>query len=331
MATYTLVKFKNMTPLHIGTGKENYDFSSSDLHSDTLSAALAAIKMQMAEDNDLKSFMESFVVSSAFPFIGEQYFLPKPFGKINVEVVDADEYVVRKKLKKLRFVDVGLWKELIAGKKLTVRNWQLKGAFLLPPDFPEYQFLVPFTSQVNQRVSVPRGDGMEAEPFFFEWTYFGANSGLYCLLDAPADKKDELLSLFERLGEEGLGTDRNVGGGKFEVESTVLSIPEIAGADATLLLSLFIPTEDEVRLLDLEHSCYELLQRGGYMSGSQEVGFRHLWKKSVYMFKVGSVFYTTGSLKGKVVDLKPDWNDKRMHLVYRSGKPFVVPIKKAML
>ena len=65
MATYTLVKFKNMTPLHIGTGKENYDFSSSDLHSDTLSAALAALKMQVAEGDDLMSFLESFVVSSA--------------------------------------------------------------------------------------------------------------------------------------------------------------------------------------------------------------------------------------------------------------------------
>lgn len=64
MATYTLVKFKNMTPLHIGTGKENYDFSSSDLHSDTLSAALAALKMQVAEGDDLMSFLESFVVSS---------------------------------------------------------------------------------------------------------------------------------------------------------------------------------------------------------------------------------------------------------------------------
>ena len=99
----------------------------------------------------------------------------------------------------------------------------------------------------------------------------------------------------------------------------------------TLLLSLFIPTEEDLRLLDLEHSRYELLQRGGYMSGSQDSDFRHLRKKSVYMFNVGSVFYTTGSLKGKVVDLKPDWNDERMHPVFRSGKPFVVSVKTTVL
>ncbi|WP_293739183.1 type III-A CRISPR-associated RAMP protein Csm4 [uncultured Parabacteroides sp.] len=331
MVTYTLVKFKNMTPLHIGTGKENYDFSSSDLHSDTLSAALAAIKMQMAEEHDLMSFLESFVVSSAFPFIEDRYFLPKPYGKINVEVVDADEYMVRKKLKKLRFVETSLWNKLIKGEKLTVRDWQLKGAFLLPSDFPEAKFIVPSKSQVNQRVSVPRENGMDAEPFFFEWTFFGVNSGLYCLLDASADKKEELFQLFERLGEEGIGTDRNLGGGKFEVESAELFIPEVDSADSTLLLSLFIPTEEELPLLNLEHSRYELLQRGGYMSGSQEIDFRHLWKKSVYMFKAGSVFCMTDSLKGKVVDLRPDWNDKRMHPVFRSGKPFVVPIKNTEL
>lgn len=331
MATYTLVKFKNMAPLHIGTGKENYDFSSSDLHSDTLSAALAATRAQTSDGSDLKSFLESFVVSSAFPFIGNHYFLPKPHGKINVEVIDADEYVVRKKLKKLRFVEARLWNSLIAGKKLVVQSRQLEGAFLLSADFPEKEPMVLSKSQVNQRVVVPREDGKDAEPFFFEWTYFEKNAGLYCLLDAPADKKKELFQLFERLGENGLGTDRSVGGGKFEVEKMELSIPEVEAADSTLLLSLFIPTEEELRLLNLEHSSYDLLWRGGYMSGSQESDFRHLWKKSVYMFNAGSVFCTTSPLHGKVVDLQPVWNDKRMHPVFRSGKPFVVPIKKIVL
>ena len=46
MAAYTLIKLKEMSPLHVGTGKENYDFSASHLHSDTLSAALAAMKVR---------------------------------------------------------------------------------------------------------------------------------------------------------------------------------------------------------------------------------------------------------------------------------------------
>lgn len=63
MATYTLVKFKNMTPLHMGTGKENYDFSATVLQSDTLSSALAAIRVQMDANTDVETFLDSFVVS----------------------------------------------------------------------------------------------------------------------------------------------------------------------------------------------------------------------------------------------------------------------------
>ena len=318
-----------MTPLHIGTGKENYDYSSSDLHSDTLSAALAAIKVQTSDGGNLKSFMESFVVSSAFPFVGERYFLPKPHGRIDVRVTDADEYIVRKKLKKLRFIEAGLWNNLITGEKLTIQSNQLKGSFLLS-DSSDFNIPAPYKSQVNQRVSVPREDGKDAEPFFFEWTYFDANSGLYCLLDASEEVENELIQLFKQLGESGLGTDRNVGGGKFEVETTKLSIGEVLSADSVMLLSLFIPTEEELHKLDLVHADYDLLKRGGYIAGSQESDFRHLWKKTIYMFNTGSVFPTTSFLEGKVVDLRPDWNDERMHPVFRSGKPFVVPIKKTV-
>ena len=318
-----------MTPLHIGTGKENYDFSSSDLHSDTLSAALAAIKVQTSDGGNLKSFMESFVVSSAFPFVGERYFFPKPHGRIDVRVTDADEYIVRKKLKKLRFIEAGLWNNLITGEKLTIQSNQLKGSFLLS-DSSDFNIPAPYKSQVNQRVSVPREDGKDAEPFFFEWTYFDANSGLYCLLDASEEVENELIQLFKQLGESGLGTDRNVGGGKFEVETTKLSIGEVLSADSVMLLSLFIPTEEELHKLDLVHADYDLLKRGGYIAGSQESDFRHLWKKTIYMFNTGSVFPTTSFLEGKVVDLRPDWNDERMHPVFRSGKPFVVPIKKTV-
>ena len=273
--------------------------------------------------------MESFVVSSAFPFVGERYFLPKPHGRIDVRVTDADEYIVRKKLKKLRFIEAGLWNNLITGEKLTIQSNQLKGSFLLS-DSSDFNIPAPYKSQVNQRVSVPREDGKDAEPFFFEWTYFDANSGLYCLLDASEEVENELIQLFKQLGESGLGTDRNVGGGKFEVETTKLSIGEVLSADSVMLLSLFIPTEEELHKLDLVHADYDLLKRGGYIAGSQESDFRHLWKKTIYMFNTGSVFPTTSFLEGKVVDLRPDWNDERMHPVFRSGKPFVVPIKKTV-
>ena len=140
-------------------------------------------------------------------------------------------------------------------------------------------------------------------------------------------EKEDILDLFKQLGEVGLGTDKNIGGGKFEIEVAQLSISEVNTANAIMLLSLFIPTEEELPRLNLPNSRYELLQRGGYIAGSQDVMFRHLRKKSVYMFNVGSIFSTTIPISGRVIDLRPDWQDKQLHPVFRSGKPFVVPIK----
>lgn len=327
MAKYTVIKFKNLTPLHIGTGKENYDFSASELHSDTLSAAIAAARAREGKTEDLKEFVESFVISSAFPFVGDKLFFPKPQGKISISVSDMDEYPSRKKLKKIKYLESDVWVKLISGQKIEVKAEQLKSDFLLS-DKGWGEVCFPFKTQVNQRVSVPREDNRPADPFFFEWKYFDRNAGLFCLLDTTKDREEEIISLLRSLGEVGLGTDRNVGGGKFEVEREELSIDSPCQISCQMLLSLYIPTEEEVLGLNLSNSRYELLLRGGYMAGSEESDFRHLRKKSIYAFNVGSMFKTQIVLQGKVVDLRPEWNDERMHPVYRSGKPFVVPVNQ---
>lgn len=323
-----VVKLKHLSPFHMGTGKENYDFSSSMLQSDTLSAALAAMRIQKGKKDDVEGFLNSFTVSSAFPYYGNILFLPKPNGKISVNVTDADEYSSRKKLKKIKFIEIDLWKQLISGETLNITSKQLKDSFLLSTKSAS-EFVVPYKAHVNQRVSVPRDEEKDAEPFFFDWTYYHENAGLYCLLDVPDNMIEELLDLFQMLGETGLGTDKNVGGGKFEVDRNTerVNFDFVESANASMLLSLYIPTEQEVGMLSLPESRYELVLRGGYLAGSDEEDFKHLRKKSVYAFSVGSIFPTTTKLSGKIVDLKPSWNDERMHSVYRSGKPFFVPIK----
>ena len=170
-----------MSPLHMGTGKENYDFSASHLHSDTLSAALAAMKVRHDGAEGVKEFLDSFVISSAFPYMDNHFFLPRPLGKIDVKINDCDEYISRKKLKAIKFIELDLWSNLIAGKQTTVSISQLKNGFLLSKNM---DFRQPYKSSVHQRVTVPRMDGQDAEPFFFDWTFFEQNAGLYCLTDA---------------------------------------------------------------------------------------------------------------------------------------------------
>jgi len=323
MATYHIIKMKFLTPIHIGKGKETYDVSSSELHSDTLIAALAAMKAQRGQTEHLEEFMSSFTLSSAFPYSGQSYFFPKPIGKINLKVRNKEEHEYRKKLKNIRFIERSIFASLTKGECKDIDEAAIQGAFVV--DMKD-KWRQPYMNQVSQRVSVPR-DGGDAAPFFFDWKYFDKNAGLYCLTDATGELFEEILDLFKQLGEAGLGTDKNVGGGKFDVEAGEMELPVVQDANAIMLLSLYLPMKEEMDKLQLEQSKYSLVLRGGYMAGSDVETFRHLWKKSVYMFDVGSVFPVVQSLKGKIVNLSPDWNDENMHPVYRSGKPFCLPVK----
>ena len=325
MPTCNIIKMKHLTPLHISTGKENqYDFAANALHSDTLSAALASLRAQQGRADDVATFLNAFTISSAFPFFETTCFLPKLQGKINVKVVGREEQSFQKQLKRLRYIALPLWRQLAQGQEVTVEATQLIDDYLLEANA---DFVKPYRSQVVQRVNVPRADNTNANPFFFNWTYFHEKAGLYCMTDAQDEQFDELLSLFKLLGETGLGADRNNGGGMFEVESDRIELPDIEDNNHCALLSLYLPLEEELALLNLQSARYELILRGGFMAGSSEESLRHLRKRSIYMFNVGSVFPTTEPLTGKIVDLAPAWNDERMHPVYRSGRPFYLPVK----
>lgn len=326
MAIYTVIKLKHLSPIHLGTGRENYDFSAALLQSDTLSASLAAMKAQNGERENLNEFLESFRISSAFPFYNDHFFLPKPIGKLNIEVNGNSACEFRKRLKTIQYIELNSWCSLISGEKLIASDLQVQSNFFID-EKSIADFNKPSVNQVNQRVTISRDENLTSTPYFFDWTYYDNRAGLYCLIDAEGSLLDEIVGLFKLLGDVGIGTDKNVGGGKFEVETIKIDIPLPAEPNATVLLSLYIPTQEEVEILNLPKSRYELLQRGGYMAGSSEVLFRHLRKKSIYMFGVGSVFPVISNLFGKVVDLAPNWNDNRMHPVWRSGKPFCLPIK----
>ncbi len=322
----TIIKLKNWSPLHLGIGKEDYDFSAPDLHSDSISSALAALRAQRGKTDDIESFLDAFVLSSAFPFLGEHLFFPKTIGQINVEISGKEKQSSRKELKKIKYIEKDLWLQLLSGKCVIIDEKQLNGEFLLEKTTVDL-FVKPFENQVTQRVTIPREEGQDAKPFFFNWTYFHENAGLFCILQTENDAlREEIVDLFEELGETGIGSDRNVGGGKFEIEEELIDFLPQTGGNASMLLSLYIPLKEEIQMLNLEKSRYDLKQRGGFLAGSSDEEFRHLRKKSIYVFGVGSVFPTRECLKGKVVELTPKWNDSKLHPVFRSGKPFYVSV-----
>lgn len=324
MATFTVVKLSFQSPLHIGLGRDYYDFSAKELHSDTLSAALASVRAMNGNTACLDEFLSAFAISSAFPYCKNQYFLPKPIGKLPIRVAGKEEQTYRKQLKGINYLEQGLWQKLMNGQQLDIEENQIIGEFLTAAPT---EFTHPFKHQVTQRAKIPRESGLDVEMFFFDWTYFQKDCGFYCLLDAPQDCIEEIKSLFVQLGEWGIGSDRSVGGGKFDVTFDTINIETPEQTNGMMLLSTYVPTQEEHANIDWEQSRYSLIKRDGFIAGSNQPNLRHLWKRSVYMVNVGSLLRTPQRIQGKVMDLAPaETGEESLHAVYRSGKAICVPI-----
>ena len=319
MAEYRIIKLSNLSPLHIGTGTENYYTSAANLQSDTVSSALAAVGIQsgIMKAEETLDFLNSFKISSAFPYCANNFFLPVSNGKIQLDNPDYEKKH-RKELKKMKFLEAeDYFPDWAAGKKLKTKAVK------------DNNFASGAQTSVAQRVTIRDN---RATPFFFEWNFFEHNCGLYFIIDCNKEKFDTVFERFEILGEFGIGTDKNIGGGKFSPIKGELELPDVKNPDATMVLSSYIPTKDEFNQLNLENSNYQLIKRGGFIAGSDNEDFRHLRKKPIYMFSAGSVFATTESLVGKIENLAPDKETlapqfKDMHPVYRSGRALTLKIK----
>ena len=321
MSELLIIKLTNMSPLHIGKGRDSYDVASPVLASDSLSAALAAILAQSGRDGDIRAFLESFAVSSAFPYAGDTLFLPKPAGRLDVGVMGQSEEQYRKKLKKVQWVAWNIWTLLAKAQHIDIEEGQLHGAFLLENATDDFK--APMKHGIHQRVSVPRCDNSDAKPFTFDWTFFRPDCGLYCIVQANDDMHKQIIHLFNELGEQGIGSDRSVGGGHFEVTTCKMPLPQIDDGDAMMLLSSYLPSVDELKAIDLDKSRYNIVRRGGFIAGGQE-NVRHMRRNIIHMFATGSVLNSSAPLDGRVVDLRPRVVG---HPVLRSGRPICVTIK----
>lgn len=318
MSTYNIIKLKNITPLHIGKGKDFYDMLFDDVLSDMLSSALASIRVNIkGMADDVESFMDSFCLSSAFPFYKEEYYLPKPKGRISIGI--DEKY--RKKLKKIKYVEKSLFERIyIHGEMVNADKSQLAGELLTRKPLAEDEVLS--TKGEVERVAIPRDGGSDAVPYFFEFKYYASDAGLYCLTDAKGELFAELVELFTILGQQGIGSDKNVGCGHFDVESGTIEIADVV-SDDKLMLSMYIPTREELSAIDLSKSSYQMLLRGGYMAGSENEAGRQFLKKAVYMMESSSLLHSQQELKGRIVNLRNTFSN---HDIFRSGKAFYLPI-----
>lgn len=318
--------FAFKTPLHISNARSDYGQSERILHSDALYAAIMQAWAMLGKTEWIGK-QPDFTISSLFPFtsVGNSkiHFFPKPFLKPNIDQ-QAQKTEDAKKFKKVKYVDAPILEAYLNYLPQPADTSWVRGSYqtqyLIDTDFIQ--------TDVVPRIRKPRRDSEDAEPFYTERLYFKSGSGMFCLIQYDnAEAKKRVEAAIQYLADTGLGTDRNVGHGLFEWSAGELSLSLPTTSAFSLNLSLFCP-ENQQQLTEMLHAQarYEIVKRGGWLSEP----YNTYRKRSVYMFREGSLLHTTATPKGKTVDLQPEnalLPTQVTHPVWRVGKSLFLPVK----
>ncbi|MCW1298694.1 MAG: type III-A CRISPR-associated RAMP protein Csm4 [Candidatus Parvarchaeota archaeon] len=326
-------KLKFQSSFHIDAGTAVDGPSETFIHSDTLFSALVSSARKFYGDEIAQKFLEptAIVISSAFPFYKDELFLPKPlyFFPENLK-----EYEMIKVFKKAKFISKDLIIKLLSGQKVedeffskdyildscwrTVKNITSENK----KDDEEEDKI--FEEQEVPHIVMDRVTN-QTQIYYKTEVYFHKNAGLYFI----AEVKDELIQKFETvlrfLGDEGIGADRTIGKGLFEVEEIQnFSLPLSQESDYYYSLSLYSPSKEEFEKIEPRKSFYDFTIRSGWISNNT------LNRKSLRMFVEGSVLKLSNKQKPvgclhKVLE-KKDYENDLLYDIYRSGQALFLPI-----
>lgn len=322
--TCWLVRLKFSSPLHLGQDGIGMEKVDSHLCSDTLFGALChalyAVYGVDTVDNlvhDFNTGQPPFLLSSAFPYFNETFFLPKPLSQPPVSTERMEDVSYLKELNKLDYLSLEAFNRWVQGK--AVRPMEVKNIKEIYTGSRVYHLL--------PRVQLDRVTAASGI-FHAGITVFSPGAGLYCLIKSENKEiVQKLEAAFHWLGQTGLGGMRSLGLGLFEpewqrAEGDWLALWENSKPAAWCLLSLYHPSEKEINL-SLQGSCYEVIERRGWSSSPVAPG--QVKRKSCRMLAEGSILDVLPD--GCLVDVTPEKWDPGRHHLYRYGYAFTVPVE----
>ena len=254
---YTLYCLEFINGVHFGRG--NLDSSEITFHADTLFSALfqEALKMKK-QDRFLKQVSDGKIIfSDAFPYIGKNYYIPKPMIAVQPEDESKQgDSRQKKKFKNLKYISVSTLADFVNGT------------------FPEEHMEdMKYLGLYDMKVSVGIHGMEEPEPFRVNTWNFNTGTGLYVLAGYENESDRELLDeLFESLQYTGIGGKKSSGLGRFIYK--VCKVPEdMMGylkkkSEKNILLSTALPEDEELE----------------QVTGLQSAGFCH---KGGFLMTVG--------------------------------------------
>ncbi len=322
-----LYKLKFLSSFHLDSGDTIDGPSETFIRSDTLFSAICSAAQKLYDKEISEKLINSNLkMSSAFPYYYDELFFPRPLNYFPA----LSNYDLQKAFKKIRFVSEKHLLKLINKEKFDQRYFDEKEAqkYILNGCWmAEHKRFA--DDKIFDAVEMPHivldRVSNSTQIFYKTEVHFNQNSGLFFLADIDRDFQTKFDAVLRFLGDEGIGADRTVGKGLFEVkEISDFSFPKVDTTDSWLFLSLYSPLESEVNNILPEESFYDFEIRKGWVSNNT------LNRKAVRMFTEGSVIKTKNSTlpegELKVVLSKNDYKDELSYDIYRNGRAFVVPI-----
>lgn len=288
-------------------GEHSLEKSEITFQADTLFSALCIEALKIDKlDELLESVKENnLVFSDAFPYMRQEFFIPKPMKKIE-QVIQSEDMTTRKKFKKLEYIQVSLLDKYLKGQYPIDKGSDIKQ-------------LGVHTLKTSASI---RGNE-EALPYRVGIYRFKKENGLYIVVGYDSQEILDLFDeLFEMLSLSGIGGKKNSGLGHFDLE--IAELPKelnqrLNTKGEVMTLSVSLPTEDELGDV-LDDSRYLLVKRSGFID-SYTYSKEQRRKKDIYLFKAGSCFNKT--YQGDVYDVSSGGN----HPVYKYAKPLFMGVE----
>lgn len=305
---YKLYKLKFQGAVHFG--KHNLDDGEYSCCADTVFSALCHEALHMGMDK-LQYLLDAvgeggLLLSDAFPYIGDRYYLPKPMKRI-AGPRDNGDSKIKKAYKKLKYIPEDMMGIYLNGEYDVLNDNGLDrlGHF-----------------EMKTAASV-RGEG-ETKPYRIGTYFYNKGNGLYVIIGYNRREVLEFAEgLFESLSFSGIGGKRSSGLGRFELFSGKLS-PDLlrrleGNGTRYMSLSVSLPGGEELESV-LDGAEYMLCKRSGFVA-SEKYAPEQMRKRDLYVFKAGSCFPIR--FCGGIYDVSGKGGG---HPVYRYAKPMLMEV-----
>ena len=299
---YTIYKFKFRSGVHFG--ENSLENSTYSFHADTLFSALCheAVKHGKEALEKLVEYIKSgkLLLSDAFPYIEDTYYIPKPMKQIQMSEDKKGDSKLKKMYKKLRYIPLKDLDGYLKGAGITDEAGRLDEL-----------------GKTEMRVMASIRGEKEAVPYRTETYFFNQGNGLYVIVGYEDNEAGEYLEkLLCSLETDGIGGKRTAGLGRFEIHKHKLPDELLKHINQKgrmyMTLSVSLPKDDELEQA-VNNAQYKLIKRSGFVA-SDKYADEYMRKRDLYVFDSGACF--VNKFEGDIYDVSCGGK----HAVYRYAK-----------